>query len=92
MCIQSDIIKEIYIITCFIFTTDFYEEMLSLVYSLTSSHVSVHLWQVFQMMYTMFQKDGIDYFTGIVLKLSISSMILCEGSCMLMVELLTITV
>lgn len=42
---------------------DFYEEMLSLVYSLTSSHVSVHLWQVFQMLHTMFQKDGIDYFT-----------------------------
>ncbi|VDI02496.1 Hypothetical predicted protein [Mytilus galloprovincialis] len=37
--------------------------MLSLVYSLTSGHVSVHLWQVFQMLHTMFQKDGIDYFT-----------------------------
>ncbi|XP_077995074.1 importin-7-like [Glandiceps talaboti] len=41
---------------------DFYEEVLSLVFSLTCSHISQHLWQVFFMVYDMFQKDGFDYF------------------------------
>ncbi|KAL5007680.1 hypothetical protein ScPMuIL_016486 [Solemya velum] len=45
---------------------DFYEEVLSLIYSLTSSQVSVHMWQVFGMLYQMFQKDGIDYFTDMM--------------------------
>lgn len=44
--------------------SDFYEEVLSLIYSLTSAQVSHHMWQVFAMLYEMFQKDGIDYFTG----------------------------
>ena len=44
--------------------TDFYEEVLSLIYSLTSTQISQHMWQVFGMLYEMFQKDGIDYFTG----------------------------
>ncbi|XP_070563950.1 importin-7-like [Ptychodera flava] len=41
---------------------DFYEEVLSLVFSLTCSHISPHLWQVFFMLYDMFQKDGFDFF------------------------------
>ncbi|KAH3857509.1 hypothetical protein DPMN_100118, partial [Dreissena polymorpha] len=45
---------------------DFYEEVLSLIYSLTSSHVTVHMWQVFGMLYEMFQKDGVDYFTDMM--------------------------
>lgn len=47
----------------FIFS-DFYEEVLSLIYSLTSAQVSSHMWEVFPMVYQMFKKDGIDYFTG----------------------------
>lgn len=43
---------------------DFYEEVLSLIYSLTSGQVSNHMWEVFPMIYQMFKKDGIDYFTG----------------------------
>lgn len=45
---------------------DFYEEVLSLIYSLTSSQVSHHMWEVFGMIYQMFQKDGIDYFTDMM--------------------------
>lgn len=45
---------------------DFYEEVLSLIYSLTSAQVSHHMWQVFGMLYEMFQKDGIDYFTDMM--------------------------
>lgn len=45
-------------------SVDFYEEVLTLIYSLTGTHISNHLWQVFKMLYDMFQKDGIDYFTG----------------------------
>lgn len=45
---------------------DFYEEVLSLIYSLTSSHITIHMWQVYLMLYEMFQKDGIDYFTDMM--------------------------
>ncbi|BFZ04143.1 hypothetical protein BsWGS_07182 [Bradybaena similaris] len=45
---------------------DFYEEVLSLIYSLTSSQISHHMWEVFNMIYQMFQKDGIDYFTDMM--------------------------
>lgn len=45
---------------------DFYEEVLSLIYSLTSTQISQHMWQVFGMLYEMFQKDGIDYFTDMM--------------------------
>ncbi|XP_041366189.1 importin-7-like [Gigantopelta aegis] len=45
---------------------DFYEEVLSLIYSLTSSQVSHHMWEVLGMIYQMFQKDGIDYFTDMM--------------------------
>ncbi|XP_071104621.1 importin-7-like [Haliotis cracherodii] len=45
---------------------DFYEEVLSLIYSLTSTQVSHHMWEVFGMIYQMFQKDGIDYFTDMM--------------------------
>ncbi|KAK7477196.1 hypothetical protein BaRGS_00031581 [Batillaria attramentaria] len=45
---------------------DFYEEVLSLIYSLTSSQVSNHMWEVFPMIYQMFKKDGIDYFTDMM--------------------------
>ena len=50
--------------TCADYFPDFYEEVLSLIYSLTSTQISQHMWQVFGMLYEMFQKDGIDYFTG----------------------------
>ncbi|KAK3603195.1 hypothetical protein CHS0354_036118, partial [Potamilus streckersoni] len=45
---------------------DFYEEVLSLIYSLTSTQISQPMWQVFAMLYEMFQKDGIDYFTDMM--------------------------
>ncbi|XP_005102563.1 importin-7 isoform X2 [Aplysia californica] len=45
---------------------DFYEEVLSLIYSLTSTQVSHHMWEVFGMIYQMFQKDGVDYFTDMM--------------------------
>ncbi|KAK7098741.1 importin-7-like [Littorina saxatilis] len=45
---------------------DFYEEVLSLIYSLTSGQVSSHMWEVFPMIYQMFKKDGIDFFTDMM--------------------------
>lgn len=45
---------------------DFYEEVLSLICSLTSTQISPHMWQVFGMLYQMFQADGIDYFTDMM--------------------------
>jgi len=41
---------------------DFYEEALSLVYSLTCTQISPTMWQVFRMIHKMFTDDGIDYF------------------------------
>ncbi|KAK6191779.1 hypothetical protein SNE40_003377 [Patella caerulea] len=45
---------------------DFYDEVLSLIYSLTSTQISHHMWEVFGMIYQMFQKDGMDYFTDMM--------------------------
>jgi hypothetical protein len=44
--------------------TDFYEEMFSLVESLTTSHISEKMWQVLPILYEMFKSNGIDFFTG----------------------------
>ncbi|PIK52316.1 putative importin-7 isoform X2 [Apostichopus japonicus] len=41
---------------------DFYEEVLSLIFSMTCTHISPPLWQVFQMLYATFEEDGFDYF------------------------------
>ncbi|XP_071956565.1 importin-7-like [Antedon mediterranea] len=41
---------------------DFYEEVLSLIFSMTCTHISPPLWQVFPMVYEMFSNDGFDYF------------------------------
>jgi hypothetical protein len=49
---------------CYFFP-EFYEEVLSLIYSLTCQQVSEPMWMVFEMIYEMFQKDGFDYFTGL---------------------------
>lgn len=45
---------------------EFYEEALSLVYSLTCNSISADLWKIFEMIYQMFQKDGFDYFTDMM--------------------------
>ncbi|KAK2188208.1 hypothetical protein NP493_140g03054 [Ridgeia piscesae] len=42
---------------------EFFEEMLSLVCSLTSEQVSDRMWNLFPMLYDFFQKDNVDYFT-----------------------------
>ena len=44
---------------------EFYEELLSLVGSLTSEAVSAPMWTVLPMVYDMFRNDGFDYFTGV---------------------------
>lgn len=46
--------------------TEFYEEALSLVYDLTSKKISPEMWQVLELMYKVFQKDGFDYFTDMM--------------------------
>ncbi|KAL0280330.1 UNVERIFIED_CONTAM: hypothetical protein PYX00_001656 [Menopon gallinae] len=46
--------------------TEFYEEALSLVYDLTSKTISPDMWQILELMYKVFQKDGFDYFTDMM--------------------------
>ncbi|XP_033645727.1 importin-7-like [Asterias rubens] len=41
---------------------DFYEEVMSLIFSMTCTHISPPLWQVFEMLYATFEQDGYDYF------------------------------
>jgi importin-7 len=41
---------------------EFYEEAFSLIYDLTSKTISQDLWKLLELIYTMFEKDGIDYF------------------------------
>lgn len=42
--------------------TDFYEETFSLVFDLTSKAVSPEMWQMLELIYQVFKKDGMDYF------------------------------
>ncbi|XP_076310776.1 importin-7 msk isoform X2 [Tachypleus tridentatus] len=45
---------------------EFYEEAMSLVYSLTCNYISSDMWKVFEMIYHTFQKNGFDYFTDMM--------------------------
>ena len=44
--------------------TEFFEELLSLVYSLTSRHISSRMWQILPHLYQLFFDDNIDLFVG----------------------------
>ncbi|XP_068142883.1 importin-7 [Drosophila tropicalis] len=46
--------------------TDFYEETFSLVYDLTSKSISPEMWQMLELIYQVFKKDGVDYFIDIM--------------------------
>lgn len=41
---------------------EFYEEAFSLIYDLTSKNISTDMWTMLELIYTMFEKDGLDYF------------------------------
>jgi len=43
---------------------EFFEEMMSLVFNLTSERISERMWQTLPLLYDLFQKDNTDYFTG----------------------------
>lgn len=43
---------------------EFFEEMLSLVFNLTSERISSRMWQTLPLLYDLFNKDNTDYFTG----------------------------
>jgi hypothetical protein len=45
---------------------EFFEEMLSLVFSLTSPQVSPRMWAILPLLHELFQKDNIDYFTDMM--------------------------
>lgn len=45
---------------------EFYEEAASLVYDLTCKAISEDMWKVLELMYQVFQKDGLDYFTDMM--------------------------
>ena len=43
---------------------EFYEEALSLTYSLTCQSISTVMWQIFFLIKEAFEKDAFEYFTG----------------------------
>ncbi|VVC45335.1 Armadillo-type fold,Armadillo-like helical,Importin-beta, N-terminal domain [Cinara cedri] len=53
-----------------IFSTDsgseYYEEALNLVCDLTNTQVSPNMWSILQLIYNVFQNDGIDYFVDMM--------------------------
>lgn len=56
-----------HLIICFCyFSSEFYEEILSLAHSLTCQQVSPQMWQLLPLVYEVFQQDGFDYFTGML--------------------------
>ena len=52
---------------------DFYEEILNLVESLTTSQISAPMWEVYKAVYEMFKHDGMTFFTGVFRFLSTKS-------------------
>lgn len=42
--------------------SEFYEEAFSLVYDLTSKNISPDMWTLLELIYQLFEKDGLDYF------------------------------
>jgi len=44
---------------------EFFEEMMSLVFNLTSERISERMWQTLPLLYDLFNKDNTDYFTGL---------------------------
>lgn len=49
------------------FFLEFYEEILSLAYSLTCHGISPQMWQLLGILYEVFQQDCFEYFTGMAL-------------------------
>jgi len=47
-----------------LYCVEFFEEMLSLVFNLTCERVSDRMWQTLPIIYDLFNKDNLDYFTG----------------------------
>lgn len=45
---------------------EFYEEVLSLIYDLTCKHISPDMWRVFELLYQVFMKNGLDHFTDMM--------------------------
>ena len=45
---------------------EFYEEAMSLSCDLTTKHVSQDMWKMLEVMYTVFQRDGFDYFSDMM--------------------------
>jgi len=45
---------------------EFYEEAMSLTCDLTTTHVSENMWKILEVMYTVFNRDGFEYFTDMM--------------------------
>lgn len=45
---------------------EFYEEVLSIVYDLTSKHITADMWKVFELLYQVFMKSALDHFTDMM--------------------------
>ncbi|XP_049819869.1 importin-7 isoform X2 [Aethina tumida] len=45
---------------------EFYEEVLELIYDLTSKSISPDMWKVFELLYQVFMKNGLDHFTDMM--------------------------
>ncbi|TPP59317.1 Importin 7 [Fasciola gigantica] len=56
----------------------FYEEALSLLFSLTTTKISPLMWQLFDQLYIVFQKDSSDCFSG---NSTVYSVVVCDELC-----------
>merc|ERR1719361_2547913 len=45
---------------------EFYEEAFSLTYDLTTTHISKNMWEMFKIIYQVFERDGQDYFVDMM--------------------------
>lgn len=61
---KKDFFYRLLFTKCFSFP-EFYEEILSLAYSLTCQMISPQMWQLLGVLYEVFQQDCFEYFAGI---------------------------
>lgn len=45
---------------------EFYEEVLSLIFDCTGKHISEEMWKVFELLYQVFMKNGLEHFTDMM--------------------------
>jgi len=64
VCVLVSVCMPVYVSVSVCLFTEFFEELLSLVYSLTSRQISPRMWQILPHLHRLFYDDNIELFVG----------------------------